>query len=297
MADQHSLFLIKPDGVERNLEQAVVEAAQDAGLTVVCRHRLLLGEEEIVRAWADTRRTEHPLEHLSLDLWYGARPMEMLLVTGPDALTGADRVKSRVRAGYRRGPFTNVLHTPDHLGEFELQLSVFGRGCETCTAVLTTDFGDYSTVPQAYPPGTLLPEEWRDIARLRKLIQPLWDDPDSCFWRPAYPEPFCSEQSVGTADHALYIAASPHQLSFDNLIGAMLTALPGIDFARATELIISALHHRDFTLAVGTAEECGRYRASLMAQGLVTPVRTLDQDTLRRAEQVRSGGLTDFATA
>ncbi|MEV6394683.1 nucleoside-diphosphate kinase [Streptomyces sp. NPDC051907] len=297
MAGQHSLFLIKPDGVERQLQQAVVEAAQEAGLAVVCRHRLRLDEEEVVQAWADTRRTEHPLEHLSLDLWYGGRPMEMLVVRGPEALTQADRVKSRVRAAYRLGPFANVLHTPDHTGEFDLQLSVFGRGCSTCSALVETDFGDYATVPQAYPPGTLLPDAWRDIDLLRKQVQPLWDDPSSCFWRPTYPAPYRGETPAGPRDHALYIAASPHQLSFDNLVGALLTALPEIGFSHALELIISALHHRDFTLAVGTAEECERYRGALMAQGLNTPIRTLAQDSLRREAQMESAGLTDFPAA
>ncbi|MFF7992023.1 hypothetical protein ACFZDG_19780 [Kitasatospora xanthocidica] len=297
MASEHSLFLIKPDGVERQLQQVVVEAAREAGLTVLCRHELLLGEEEIVQAWADTRRTEHPLEHLSLDLWYGGRPMEVLLVEGPDALARANRVKAAVRAGYRLGPFGNVVHCPDHTGEFELQLSVFGRGCATCSARVATDFGDYTGVPQAYPPGTLLPDAWRDLDRLRELAQPWWDDPASCFWRPTYPEPYRAEEPAGPREWALYITASPNQLSFDNLAGALLTALPGIGFAHALELIVSALHHRDFTLAVGTLAECERYRDALMAQGLNTPIRTFAQDTARRDEQRRSSGLTDFAAA
>ncbi|WP_331730171.1 MULTISPECIES: hypothetical protein [unclassified Streptomyces] len=297
MSSNHSLFLIKPDGVERQLQQAVVEAAEEAGLTVVCRHRLLLGEEDIVRAWADTRRTEHPLEHLSLDLWYGGRPMEVLLVTGPDALARARRVKSAVRAGYRLGPFANVLHTPDHTGEFDLQLSVFAGDCATCSQAVSTDFGDYSAVPQAYPPGTLLPEAWRDIERLRELAQPLWDDPTSCFWRPTYPDPYRAEDPQGPQDRALYIAASPHQLSFDNLVGALVTALPGIDFGHALELVISALHHQDFTLAVGTRAECERYRDALMRQGLNTPIRTLAQDAVRREEQIRTGAVADGSAA
>ncbi|MEU6312342.1 nucleoside-diphosphate kinase [Streptomyces sp. NPDC047014] len=296
MSSNHSLFLIKPDGVERQLQQAVVEAAEEAGLTVVCRHRLLLGEEDIVRAWADTRRSDHPLEHLSLDFWYGGRPMEVLLVSGTDALARANRVKSTVRAGYRLGPFANVVHTPDHTGEFDLQLSVFARDCPTCAGTVSTDFGDYADVPQAYPPGTLLPAAWRDIERLRELAQPLWDDPASCFWRPTYPEPYRADNPQGPQDRALYIAASPHQLSFDNLVGALLTALPGIGFAHALELIVSALHHQDFTLAVGTSAECERYRDALMAQGLNTPIRTLAQDALRREEQIRTSGLPDTAT-
>ncbi|WP_051927180.1 OB-fold nucleic acid binding domain-containing protein [Streptomyces durhamensis] len=280
MTSEHSLFLMEPDGVERQLQQAVVEAAQKAGLTVVCRHQLLLGEEDIVQAWADTRRAEHPLEHLFLDLWYGGRPMEVLLVEGPDALARANQVKSAVRAGYRMGPFVNVLHSPDHAGEFDLRLSVFGRGCATCSQAVSADFGDYSAVPQAYPPGTLLPDAWRDIDRLREFAQPLWDDPASCFWRPTYPEPYRGENAVGPQDRALYLSTPPHQLSFDNLVGALVTTLPGIDFAHALELIISALHHRDFTLAVGTPAECERYQASLMAQGLNTPIRTLAQDAV-----------------
>ncbi|MGW6412497.1 nucleoside-diphosphate kinase [Streptomyces vinaceus] len=297
MSSTHSLLLIKPDGVERQLQQAVVEAAEEAGLTVVCQHRLLLGEEEIDRAWADTRRTEHPLEHLSLDFWYGGRPMEVLLVRGPDAFTRANRAKSAVRAGYRLGPFGNVVHAPDHTGEFELQLSVFAGDCPTCAGTLSTDFGDYADVPQAYPPGALLPEAWRDIERLRELAQPMWEDPASCFWRPTYPEPYRAQDPAGARDHAVYIAASPNQLSFDNLVGALLTALPGIKFPHALELIVSALHHQDFTLAVGTLAECERYRDALMAQGLNTPIRTLAQDRLRRREQIRTGGTVGTAGA
>ncbi|MEU8587413.1 hypothetical protein AB0C59_10470 [Streptomyces sp. NPDC048664] len=278
---QQSLLLIKPDGVSRRLQPFILDAVRDAGLTVLCHHRILLDEDDIRRAFADMRRGENPLEHLTLDLWYAHRPMEVIVVSGGgDTVETAAAVKRKARAAYRLGVWANVVHTPDHWEEFALQLSVFGQGCADCRALLGgTDFGDYEDVAQAYPPGILLPPRWRDPQALRAVVEPMWGDASSCVWRPTYPPLYeAPHRADAPREHVVCVTRSPNQLSFDNLVAAVMAALPGMDFPQAFEVIFSSLHHAEFPLAAGTAAECEKYAAALWDTGLRTVVRALDDD-------------------
>lgn len=275
---QHSLILVKPDGVARRLQQFVVETIHRAGLTVVCRHPVLLDTDDIERAFADMRRSDNPLEHLTLDLWYAHQPMEVIVVRGENVESRVSDVKRRIRAAYRLGAWANVVHGPDHAEEFALQLSVLGGDCPDCRKLSGADrFGDYSTVTQAYPPGVLLPEAWRDPAALRAVVEPLWRDPLSCVWRPTYPPLYSEpEPATGPRDHVVCITRSPNQLSFDNLVAALMLAMPGMSFRHAFESIFSALHHAEFPLAAGTLEECRGYAEVLLDCGLATVLRPYD---------------------
>ncbi|MFD3723311.1 hypothetical protein [Streptomyces sp. NPDC058674] len=278
---QHSLLLIKPDGVSRRLQPYVLDTVREAGLTVLCHHRLLLDEDDIRRAFADMRRDENPLEHLTLDLWYAHRPMEVIVVRGgDDTVETAAAVKRKARAAYRLGVWANVVHTPDHWEEFALQLSVFGQHCPDCRALLAgTDFGDYEDVAQAYPPGISLPPRWRDPEALRAVVEPMWRDRSSCVWRPTYPPLYeAPRRADGPRGHVVCVTRSPNQLSFDNLVAAVMAALPGIDFPQAFEVVFTSLHHAEFPLAAGTLAECQGYAASLWDTGLRTVIRAQDED-------------------
>ncbi|GAA3062511.1 hypothetical protein GCM10020254_02990 [Streptomyces goshikiensis] len=107
----------------------------------------------------------------------------------------------------------------------------------------------------------------------------MWRDPSSCVWRPTYPPLYeAPRRADGPRDHVVCVTRSPNQLSFDNLVAAVMAALPGIDFPQAFEVIFTSLHHAEFPLAAGTLAECQGYADSLWDTGLRTVIRALDED-------------------
>jgi hypothetical protein len=268
---EHSIVLVKPEGCTAEVESSLGPLFGEFGLEAICRHRLTVTGDHIRVAWADLSPVDHPLTHTILDLWFRSRTVELVLLTGHDALAKTGRVKSRLRRRFTQGPFRNVVHTPDTATEFSLQVSAFAAGCPRCTGTVPVPVTDPETVPPAFPGGTLLSSHLRTRAAVAPLLTRWWHDPASCFWQPRPLRPGPAAQ--GAASHAACLERSPHDLSYDNLIAALMNAVPGLDLPAACRVVISALHFRGAPVAYGTAEEMAACRRSLAAQGVMVSVQ------------------------
>ncbi|MBB5800266.1 nucleoside diphosphate kinase [Saccharothrix ecbatanensis] len=267
-----SYLLIKPEAIECGLRSEIYESVKDAGLNVVCQHEFIAQPRHFELGWSDLRKDLHPLEHVVFELWFAGKPVELLLVeTEHHAHQAALLAKARIRNDYSRGAFRNMVHAPDSDFEFRLQLGGFDTGCPRCSAAATRITSDHDT-PQAFSGGTLLPEELRNPDVIMEHVAPIWNDPQSYFWSLGTPEPW-QVSGPGERAYSTYLRYSPYDLSYDNLVGALLDSFPGMTFGRASELLFSAMNRSDVAIATGTRTDVTLAQRSLMRQGLNLAVR------------------------
>jgi nucleoside diphosphate kinase len=265
---EQALLLIKPEGVGQGLAAEAAAAVESAGLRVACLHRAVVTTDQVTRGWADLRRTDHPLEHLILDLWFVGREVELLPVVGVGAIRAVHAVKARLRRGRAVGAFRNMVHTTDNELDYSLQLGALAGPCRRCLDTVPLRFAGPDSVPQAFPGGSLLPVHLRDRSALEPFVRPWWNDPASCFWRARPPEPYRLPAAPGAPLDAACLTYSPHHLSYDNLVAALLAELPGLDLPAACRMVFSAMHFGQSPLLLGGRSEVAAASRALRARGL-----------------------------
>ncbi|BEL02722.1 hypothetical protein Q0Z83_009130 [Actinoplanes sichuanensis] len=211
-----AFVLLKPDCLRRGLGGAVERAVEAAGLTVDGRLPLALSPADVRYLWSEYSDAGHSLTLGFLDRYLTTGPSEMLPVSGPDAFEAARRVKREIRSRHADGPFANVVHAAERLGELARQRDhLLGR-----------PNADPPVSPPR-PPGL----DFRPLFDVPALIEELWPRTQGV---PADPGPHRLDDGTGAV-----ILGPDRDHTLDSTVTALWHALPGVEPARA---VLLALH-------------------------------------------------------
>ncbi|WP_328904164.1 nucleoside-diphosphate kinase [Streptomyces sp. NBC_00441] len=253
-----AFLLLKPDCLRSGLVEVVDRAVADAGLTVLCRHRVELTPSDVRFLWSEYNERDHVLATAFLDRYLCDGPSEVVMVSGPDAFEATRRIKRDVRGRHARGIFANVVHGSETRGELTRQATLLLGRCAHCT----DRFGAQSPVTNPLRPPGLAFRERFDVDQ---VVEDLWPRLEKGL---APPDPFpLSASPEAEPTSAAYLGVDSDN-SLDSAVTAVWHALPGVELGHALMLTLYAGRSGGHPIGVGTEKEAERCHATLIEYGI-----------------------------
>lgn len=254
-----SVILIKPDGYRSEpLRGMLADCLEAGGLTVTSRKIVELRRDGILGIWPVFAQGDHPVMREMYCQYIGSGPCEVLLVQGPQALTAALGIKSRIRKAFEVCAFENAIHCPADAVER--------------TANLAHLVGGVTALPDpAWPEwakqGRFGPASRVSIDEIAGLARTIWQERVAGGW----PQVF----SRGLhRHHDAYRAAlrpgDPNSIDYG--ISALFDILRPSSFAFCVRAYIEAEVMRWAIIASGTHDEMLAIQTAFAAHGMTVDV-------------------------
>lgn len=125
MAKNCSLIMVKPDAIQRGLVDEIETRLSGYGLQITKRREVVIDRTIILRLWPMIFR-QTTLERSYNYL--GGVPLQIRLITGPDAIELTLQVKSEMRALYCTDKLHTLFHCPDTEEDFTREYEIFFKG-------------------------------------------------------------------------------------------------------------------------------------------------------------------------
>lgn len=125
MAKDCSLIMVKPDAIQRELVNEIETRLSGYGLQIIKRKEVVIDRKIILRLWPGIFRQttlERSFNYL------GDVPLPIWLITGPNAVEVALRVKTEMRALYCTDKLHTLFHCPDTEEDFVREYDIFFEG-------------------------------------------------------------------------------------------------------------------------------------------------------------------------
>jgi len=125
---ERTLIILKPDALTLKIQDELLDSLVQAGLCCLTRKTLHLTRELILK-WRENWDSYDDWFWKHVDFMTSA-PVEIWLVSGPQAVAATLGVKSIFRNKYASSRIKNILHCPDCAEEatHEIDLFINGRG-------------------------------------------------------------------------------------------------------------------------------------------------------------------------